>query len=58
MKIDVALSEKNQTFGAVFQGSTQTFGANFKEVQMVHTDEIPKEYGLITYTQDKTIIVS
>ena len=58
MKLDVAFSEKSQTFGAVFQGSAQTFGANFKEVQIVHTDEIPKEYGLITYTQDKTIIVS
>jgi hypothetical protein len=46
------------TFTANFQGSDQTFAANFKEVQIVHTDEIPKEYGLITYTQDKTIIVS
>jgi hypothetical protein len=45
-------------FEATFQNSDQTFDATFKDVQMVHTDEIPKEYGLVTYTQDQIIIIT
>lgn len=45
-------------FGATFQGENPLFNAEFKNLQLVHTEEIPKEYGLITYTQDRIITVS
>ncbi len=47
MKIDVEFKEEKQTF-------TVDFG----EIQKVNTEEIPREYGLITYDQNKNITVS
>ena len=58
MRIDVQFKENDQKFEALFKENDQKFEAEFKEIQIVHDGKIPKEYGLITYNQDKTITIT
>lgn len=37
---------------------TTEFEPEFEEIQIVYDGEIPKEYGLITYNQDKTLTIT
>lgn len=41
-----------------FEELTAEFEPEFEEIHVVYSSEIPKEYGLITYNQDKTITIT
>lgn len=41
-----------------FAENAQDFSVSFGELFVVEKTDIPKEYGLITYTQDKIITVT
>lgn len=47
MKIDIKFAE-----------NAQFLSASFGELCIVEKTDIPKEYGLITYTQDKIITIT
>lgn len=57
-KIKVRFAETNELIKVKFAENEQKLGVKFGEVQYVTNNVIPKDYGKITYTQNKTIIVS
>lgn len=58
MKIHVNLTVSNQKIGVKFSEKKQSFNAAFRNFILVEKTDIPKEYGLITYTQDRIITVT
>lgn len=58
MRIDVEFEESNHEFIATFMELTAEFKPEFEAIQIVYDGKIPKEYGLITYNQDKTITIT
>jgi hypothetical protein len=58
MKINVQFSENECLFDAAFGENECLFDAAFGEIHEVEQTNIPSDYGKITYTQDKFIIVS
>ena len=42
----------------VFSSIAHDFEVNFSGVCIIERTDIPKEYGLITYTQDKIITIT
>lgn len=58
MKINVKFAELDCLLKSVFNTDREQFKAAFGEVHEVRRDDIPSDYGKITYTQEKIIIVS
>lgn len=58
MTVNVAFNESKQSIAVNFKENKQKFSASFGEICVIVSDEIPKEYGLITYTQDKIITIT
>lgn len=56
MRLDVKFKEIDQKFNVNFKEVNQKFNVGFG--QYVERTDIPKEYGLITYTQDRIITVT
>ena len=54
----VKLTESNPKITVTFSEKKQSFKAAFKDFILVEKTDIPKEYGLITYTQDRIITVT
>lgn len=42
----------------IFEENEKELSADFGEILQLPTGEIPKEYGLITYDQNRTITVT
>ena len=58
MKLDVKFQGIEETFDVKFTESEQALHTDFKNVVVVERTDIPPEYGLITYDQNRTITVS
>lgn len=58
MVLSVNFFESEQKFSAKFGETLQPFEVSFSNVVIVERTDIPKEYGRITYDQNKTITVS
>lgn len=58
MNIRVKLTESDQKLSVKFSEKKQSFNVAFKNFILVEKTDIPKEYGLITYTQDRIITVT
>ncbi len=58
MQMKVKLSETNHKFDVKFSKANRSFGVAFNDLVIVERTDIPKEYGLITYTQDKIITIT
>jgi hypothetical protein len=58
MNLVINFKESNQKFNFNFKESEKTFAVNFGEVHEVSNPDIPSDYGKITYTQEKIIIVT
>lgn len=56
MELIAVFEETDTTLSADFQELDDSFPANFGEITVIN--EIPQEYGLITYDHNKTITVS
>jgi hypothetical protein len=56
MRLNVEFSESDQNFNVEFSESDQNFNVEFGDV--VQIPAIPKDYGKITYNQNRSIIVS
>ena len=58
MHMKVKFSETNHKFDVNFSKVNRNFKAVFNDLVLVERTDIPKEYGLITYTQDKIITIT
>ena len=58
MRLNVKFSESKHSFGEIFSEAKRSFEVAFNELVLVERTEIPKEYGLITYTQDRIITIT
>lgn len=58
MRINVLFAESKCALDVAFNESKSVFSAVFGEIQEVNSGKIPSDYGKITYTQEKIIIVS
>ena len=58
MNINVNFAESNCALDVVFKEIKCAFSAAFGEIQEITSGAIPKDYGKITYTQDKIIYVT
>ena len=58
MILKVGFSESEQNFSTQFKETERNLDVSFVGVQIVERTGIPKEYGLVTYDQNKTITVS
>lgn len=58
MKLKVNFREAEECFFAKFAELERSFLADFDKVLVVNRTDIPPEYGLITYDQNRTITVS
>ena len=58
MRIDVEFSQSVQIFSLDFEETMKPVEVDFRDIVMVNQYEIPKEYGRITYDQNKNITVS
>lgn len=58
MKLAVKFTESEQSFHAQFGEMEKSYHASFGNVLVVKRADIPPEYGLVTYHQDRTITVS
>ena len=56
IKFNVTFVSTNEPFKVSLKSNDTTFKTNFDSVCEV--PYIPKEYGLITYNQDKTITIT
>lgn len=55
---NVEFNSLDQSFDVDFQINDMTFEVDFGVVHEVLIPYIPKEYGLVTYDQDKTITIT
>lgn len=51
-------SENDQRFAVKLEADAHTFAAKFDNVIVVERADIPPQYGLITYDQNRTITVT
>ena len=58
MKIDVKFKEINQHIVTEFVESELVCDTLFQDVLIVERTDIPPQYGLVTYDNNKTITVS
>jgi hypothetical protein len=58
MTLGVDFLEIEQNLDVEFSESERFFDSVFKGIILVERTDIPKEYGLITYTQDKIITIT
>lgn len=59
MILEVSISESNQRFIAEMDDSgSQVFRADFGNVLVVERADIPPQYGLVTYDNNRTITVT
>ena len=58
MKINVNFIEKEDKLDFNFIANERTLNVNFGDVCIIERSDIPKEYGLITYTQDRIITIT
>lgn len=58
MILNVSFEEVDRVLNVVFEESNCILDVTFGEFYEVSKPVIPKEYGRITYDQDKTITVS
>lgn len=56
MRLDIVFEENEQRLPVKFSANDFHLSADLGEVHIVN--EIPKEYGLITYDHNRTITVS
>lgn len=59
MILEVSVSESDQSFVAEMDNSgDQTFRADFDSLLVVERADIPPQYGLVTYDNNRTITVT
>lgn len=58
MILNVKLKVSNQRLNVGFSSTAQIIQGKFHNAVRVEIPSIPKEYGLVTYNQDRTLTIT